>query len=111
MKRLSTCRVSVVTALHLAGVSSSAAADVATRTTMLVDTTSGDITTTLPAVAGCVSRVYIFKKKVEANNMIIATNASETIDGAASLTFPSQYDCIGMQSNGTEWNVLWKYEP
>lgn len=99
------------TALELGNVSSSAAADASTRTTALVDTTSGDITTTLPAVASCVSRVYIFKKKVEANDMIIATNASETIDGASSLTFASQYDCVGIQSNGTEWNVLWKYEP
>ena len=99
------------TALHVQGVSSSAAADANTRTTLWVDTTGGDITTTLPAANGCQSRVYIFKKKVEANNMIITPDGSETIDGAASLTFPTQYDCVGIQSNASGWNVLWKYEP
>jgi hypothetical protein len=99
------------TALAISGVSSSAAADAGASTTQLVDTTSGDVTITLPAKSGCTSRIYIFKKKVAANNMIIAGNGSETIDGAGSLTFASIYDSVAVQCSGTEWHVLWKYEP
>ena len=71
----------------------------------------GNVTVTLPdctdvsgdAFAGRV--VTIFKVDA-ANDVIIDANASETINGATTVTMSSQYNYRTIFSNGTEWFVI-----
>ncbi|VAW48517.1 Phage tail fibers, partial [hydrothermal vent metagenome] len=74
---------------------------------ILVNSSSGNVTITLPAVSGVSGRVYIFKKtSADGNNVIIDGNASETIDGAVTKTFSTQYEVVTIISDGTVWWVL-----
>lgn len=62
-----------------------------------VDTSGGNVTVTLPDLSGLSSiadYVYLvsFVKINGSNNMIIAADASDTIDGDASFTFTEQWD-------------------
>jgi hypothetical protein len=76
---------------------------------ILVNTTTGgaDVTITLPAAAAVPGRTYIIKK-VDASvyNVIIDGNAAETIDGAATFTFNTQYQAITVVCDGTEWWII-----
>ena len=71
---------------------------------VIVDSTSGSVTVTLPLAATCKDKQYCFKKKVAANSMVIAANAADRIDGAASVTKTNQYDTVYVVSDGqTSW--------
>lgn len=72
---------------------------------VLGDSTSGDITLTLPAASGATGqRVKI--KKIDASNLVIIDgNSSETIDGLADFTLSSQYSYVEVVCDGTEWHV------
>src|SRR5690606_3377141 len=48
---------------------------------VLADTTSGNITLTLPSVSGNTGVVFHIKKTVTANTLTIAASGSDTIDG------------------------------
>lgn len=78
-----------------------------TRWTVLVDTSSGDITITLPAAATYAGQVYNIKKKTsDPNKVIIDGNVSETIDGSLTAEITVQYESITIQCDGTEWFIL-----
>ena len=69
----------------------------------------GNVTVTLPAVASGdanVGRVVTIFKVDAANDVIIDANASETINGATTVTMSSQYNYRTIFSNGTEWFVI-----
>jgi len=70
---------------------------------ILVDTTSGSLTVTLPAADD--GRVMSVKKLVAANTLTIATPNSETIDGAASKAITSQYENVVMQALDGNWHI------
>lgn len=72
----------------------------------LVDTTAGNATITLPAVASCLGRIYVFKKLVAANTLTIDGDAAETIDGAATQAVTNQYHLIKVMAGPTEWHLL-----
>ncbi len=67
------------------------------------DTTGGSITMTLPAVASSTGLHYMIKKTVAANSLIVDGNASETIDGATTLTATAQYAALHFYCDGTTW--------
>lgn len=70
--------------------------------TITADSTSAAITLTLETAVGH-TRIHVFKKTAGVNLVTIDGNASETIDGATSITLTDR--CI-LQSNGTEWKQI-----
>jgi hypothetical protein len=69
--------------------------------TVLVDTTAGDITITLPpSVSG---RVYNIKKKTGDTNKVIVSGA---IDDDISAEITTQYESITVQEDGTDWWII-----
>ena len=68
--------------------------------------TSGAITITLPAASDAAGRIYVVKKTDSSGNAVtIDANASETIDGATTVSLASQYSTAIIQCNaaGTAW--------
>lgn len=69
---------------------------------ILVDTTNGDITVTLPFVSG---KQYTIKKTDNAVNSVIITG-SATFDGTGSIIFTGQYDVYSVVADATYWNII-----
>ena len=84
---------------------------VGTHSTMLYNASGGDITATLPAASGVSGRVYTFKLVTKGgNDLIIASNGSETIDGSTSnYTVDTEKEAITIQSDGVGWQIIGKY--
>jgi hypothetical protein len=75
-------------------------------TIYLVDTTSGSVVVTLPLAKDANGEYFVFKKVVAANTMTIDGAGSETIDGATTQAFTTQWSVVTIASNGTEWYVV-----
>lgn len=74
---------------------------------ILVDSTAGNTTVTLPAVADVpAGKLITVKKLVAANDVVVDGAGAETIDGAATKTLSAQYATLKVISDGTEWHVL-----
>lgn len=75
---------------------------------LLGDTSSGEVTLTLPgaALAGNKRKVYVIKKIHVSNNLIIEGNASETIDGSLNITLSNLDETVILVSDETNWRVL-----
>lgn len=73
---------------------------------VLGDTTSGNVTLTLPAASGNSGLSYIIKKTVAANQLIIDPNSSETVEGAATFTMYNQYNMVQIVCDGSNWHIL-----
>lgn len=69
------------------------------------DSTAGIFTITLLSAAGIAGVTKIIKKMNASNNITIACNGSETIDGAATKTLSTQYDSLKVTSDGTNWII------
>jgi hypothetical protein len=78
----------------------------APQTAVLVDTTSGSVTLTLPAAGTVTGARLEVKKMVAANTLTLDGNASETIDGAATLAWTTQYQSYSLISTGTTWVIV-----
>lgn len=75
--------------------------------TILVDTTAGARTITLPAAAGVKHlRITIKKTDSSGNAVTIDGDGSETIDGATTQSLASQYDAMTVQSDGSNWHII-----
>lgn len=71
---------------------------------VLVDTTSGAVTVTLPVAAVSAGKRYTVKKtNAGANNVTLDGNGAETIDGAATVVWNTQYLAYTVQSDGATW--------
>ena len=72
------------------------------------DATSGAVTVTLVAAATAGDGFMLAIKKIDSsgNAVIIDGNASETIDGAATVTLSNQYEVAILICNGTSWNII-----
>jgi len=74
---------------------------------IIANATSGNITITLPACAGCLDREYhVLKKDSSSNTVTIDGAGSETINGATTHVLSSQYDSVTIKCDGTEWFIL-----
>lgn len=75
-----------------------------------VDTSSGGVTATLPACASAgAGKQYIFKDitgHASTNNISIATNGSEKIDGAASANIMVASGSMTLMTDGSNWFVI-----
>lgn len=68
------------------------------------DCTSGNVTITLPPVSGNTGRRFVVKRTdASVNNVIVAGDGSETIDGSNTYTMSTQYDSVTVLCDGTEW--------
>ena len=76
------------------------------QTFVLADTTSGNITLTLPPAADLLGRTIVIKKKVAANTLTVDGNGSETIDGALTLAWTTQYQSYTLTSDGTDIFII-----
>lgn len=71
-----------------------------------VDATSGAVTITLPTAVGAGGKSYVVKRiDGSANTVTIATTSSQTIDGATTLTIPTQWASFSVASNNANWYV------
>ncbi len=72
------------------------------------DATSGTLTVTLIAAATAGDGFMLAVKKIDSsgNAVIIDANASETIDGALTLSLSNQNEVAMLISNGTSWNIV-----
>ena len=73
---------------------------------VLVDTTSGSVTVSLPPAANCKGQVLHIKKLVAANTMTIDPDGTETIDGAATVASTTQYISYTIISDGAGWLII-----
>jgi len=76
----------------------------ATDCVILCDATTAAFTVTLPAAASSTDLLYVIKKIDSSTNAVtVDGNASETIDGAATVSLASQYDSVMIVCDGTGW--------
>lgn len=73
---------------------------------ILVNTTGGSVTVTLPPAGTHYGHTYYVKKLVAANTVTIDGNASETIDGATTVALTTQWGTVTLVSNGVAWFTL-----
>lgn len=75
------------------------------------DTTSGSIEFDLPSAASVGNgKGFVFKKTASANTLTIDPSGSETIDDVStSLAITTQYQSVGIFSNGAEWYAVFNY--
>ena|SRR5205809_544141 len=71
------------------------------------DATSGALTATLPAAASSTNTVFCIKKiDASGNAVTVDGNASETIDGATTVTLAARYDTCFIICDGTGWHII-----
>lgn len=76
---------------------------------VLVDSTGGIVTITLPNSVGINGRRYTIKDwkgQSATNNITIATTASETIDGASTKVINQNYVSYTVVSDGANWSIM-----
>ena len=73
--------------------------------TTICDTTSGNLSYTLPAASSVVGHKKTYKKTVAANSVIL-NSPTDLIDGATSYTMTTQYDVVTVYSDGTTWWIV-----
>jgi len=81
------------------------------NTLILVDTSSANVTLTMPTAASSTGRIYQIKKIVDANDLLIT--ASTNIDKASSITLTTSINglpYVNIFSNGTQWYLSSKSE-
>lgn len=70
----------------------------------LINSTSGDITLTLPSAVGVSGkRLTIRKIDSSTNNVIVDPTGAETVDSLAVLYLNSQGDSVDLVSDGSDW--------
>ena len=77
--------------------------------TVLVDTTPGATTITLPAAANIIGRVYTIKKIAGGiDKQLTITPSGGTIEGGANYVIYNDYTYVSVQTDGTNWYVIRK---
>lgn len=74
-----------------------------------VDTSGGAVTITLGSATVTEGRFVIIKDEkgnAGTNNITVATEGSETIDGSASITISSNYGAVILYSDGSNWFTI-----
>ena len=74
---------------------------------ILIDSSAGAVTMTLPPAALVPGRIYAFKRINSGGGAItIDGYAAETIDGSATLNLNSHWDSVIIMTNGVAWFKL-----
>lgn len=83
-----------------------ALADGAGNVIYFVDTTSADVTITLPSAGPSVGTMYKVKRTTGGANNCNITAASGNIDGTATIGIATQYTCLQIVSDGENWWIV-----
>ena len=70
---------------------------------------AGAVTVTLPSSEVRPGRLYTVKDEsgsASSNNVTVATEASETIDGSSTFTLNADYEAVSFYSDGVNWFVV-----
>ncbi len=76
----------------------------AATTDYTIECTTGTFTVTLPTAVGVTGKVYNIKNS-GTGVITVATTSAQTIDGN-STELLIQYNCMTVQSNGTNWIII-----
>ena len=72
--------------------------------TILCNATTAAFAVTLPTAVGNTGLIYTIKKTdSSANAVTVGTTSSQTIDGAATFSLPSQWNFVVVTSDGANW--------
>jgi len=72
---------------------------------ILVDSSSGNVTITLPNLVANQNKMIWVVKLVAANNVIVDGEGEETINGAANYTLVKQYEYIKVSGRSSSWFI------
>lgn len=76
------------------------------------DASSGAFTVTLPAASTMTGKqLKIIKTDSTFNAVTIDGNSSETIDGATTTTLNTQYECLTIACDGSNWHIVQRKIP
>ena len=75
-----------------------------TTSDYLVNFTATSLTATLPTASGITGQIFIIKN-TSAGSLTIATTSSQTIDGAAPTSLPTN-SALTVMSNGSNWIII-----
>jgi hypothetical protein len=73
---------------------------------VFVDTSSGDITITMPTAINSGGKKVVFKRKLGSNNLTILPIAGQSIDGSNFINTPYAYQSITLISDGLNWYII-----
>jgi len=73
---------------------------------ILVDATDNNVTITLPSASEDEGEELIIKAIDISNTADVDCLSGETIDGSGTYTFSSQYECIRIMSDGSNWQII-----
>lgn len=76
---------------------------------LLVDTTGGSVTVTLPVASTVPGKRVQVKKMIAANTVTVSRSGSDTIDGATTSAFTTQYTCMVYVSCITAAPATWNW--
>lgn len=93
--------------------SSSVNLEVSSKAIQFGDTSSNNVTYVLPGVGenGVRGKVFIFKVDNASNSLIIDGDGSENVGGATTQILNTLGEVMAVQCDGTEWHILWHYDP
>ena len=74
------------------------------KTNIFADSSSGDVTITLPDILDSKDRLIRIKKTVAGNKVIADGYSSNAIDGSTTSTMTSQWDSMVLVCDGNRWN-------
>lgn len=77
-----------------------------TDRTLRADSSSSNVTVTLPDATTCTGRIFCVKRISKSNSVTVVTTSSQTIDGSLSVPINIQYQSLTFQSNGTNWDII-----
>lgn len=74
---------------------------------ILLDSSGGTFTVTLPAASGNTGKVFVFKKTDSSLTAVtIDGDGAETIDGETTTTLDTQYETLTIVCDGSNWEIL-----
>jgi hypothetical protein len=74
---------------------------------VIANAAGGAFTVTLPTAVGRTGKGFVVKRlNSGANNVTVGTTSSQTIDGATTRVLTSQYELVGVISDGSNWHVM-----
>jgi hypothetical protein len=78
----------------------------ANNTVVLVDSTSGNVTVTLPDATANSGRYYVIKRTGSANNVTIQAQSGQTVEGNANTTLIGAGSTDSIISDGARWRRI-----
>lgn len=81
-----------------------------THSIIVCNNAGSAITITLPAISGCVGRIYNIKKGTSTTDITIDANSTETIDGVETMVLSDVKAAVTFFNDGMEWKAAANHE-